>query len=656
MQRLQRAREAVLAAPGVGGNLLRLAVGDLVSRSPVAALPDLPVREAAALMTRERVSSLLVVRDGTLLGIVTDRDLRARCVAGGLDGGVPLRQVMTPEPRTIARTASAFDALMLMSRLQVHHLPVVDGDGVHGLISTHDLLRAQSANPLYVADRIRRCRTAHALREAAAETRELQLQFVAANATAQQLGQAITSVCDAVTVRLLELAFERLGEPPVPFAWIATGSQGRGELTLHSDQDNSIILDDAYSPVEHAQYFATLAKSVNDDLDACGYANCPGDVMASNARWRQPVGTWRAYFSEWLEHTDHKAATLAANFFDMRTVWGPDSLRQHLMDEILPRCREDAAFQAYLSAHALGNRPPLGFLRHFVVVRSGEHEGAMDLKLHGLLPIVDLARVYALASGMEAVGTQQRLRPRGGAREIERGGSGEPAGRIRIHLGPPCASSSRTIAWQRRRRQLHRARAPHVRGATAPERRFRSDRDHAGRGARRARRPVAVVNPWALLSLELQRRRLARTAPAGPLRSFYLEPLLPATSEWREVPFLAVDLETTGRDARTEETVSVGCVEVRHSTIDLSTAARRMVRTSRSMPERSAVIHSITDDEAASGELRLDALRARHGRPRHSSHDALSDALATAELFLAQMEELGAAGPVKLKALLAHRS
>lgn len=232
------------------------------------------------------------------------------------------------------------------------------------------------------------------------------------------------------------------------------------------------------------------------------------------------------------------------------------------------------------------------------------------------------------------------------------------------------------------------------------------------------------MNPWALLPLELQRRRLARTAPAGPLRSFYLEPLPPATSEWRDVAFLAVDLETTGLDARTGEVVSVGWVEVRHSTIDLSTASRRIVRTSRSMPEQSAVIHSITDDEAAkgepldevlagllralagrvllahylptesgfldaacvrcygagfrtpavdtvqlaragfarrgkapaSGELRLDALRARHGLPRHSSHDALSDALATAELFLAQVEELGAAGPVKLKALLAHRS
>lgn len=408
-ERLRRARESALQEPRTGGNLLQLQVADLVTRAPVGAHPDLSLREATALMTRERVSSLLVIADGQLLGIVTDRDLRSRCIAAGLDGTARLRDVMTTEPHTIARDASAFEALMIMSRLRIHHLPVVDAAGVHGMISTHDLLRAQSTNPLYLADRVGRCDSVAELREASAEARELHVQLVAANATARQLGQAVTSVCDAVTRRLIELQIARLGAPPVPFAWVATGSQGRGELTVRSDQDNAILLDDLYDEARHGEYFAAMARAVNDGLDAAGYVRCPGDVMASNDRWRQPVAAWRRYFMEWVAHTDHKAATLAANFFDMRTVWGDEGLRHSLMLDITPRAAGHAVFHAYLAAHALGNQPPLGFFRNFVLVRSGAHEGTVDLKAHGLLPIVDLARVYAIASGVESVGTQQRL-------------------------------------------------------------------------------------------------------------------------------------------------------------------------------------------------------------------------------------------------------
>ena len=421
--RLQRFRDAADDTPCAGGDLLQLRVSDLVSRSPVTAPPDLPVRDAAALMTRERVSSLLVAEAGTLRGIVTDRDLRSRCVAAGLDGATPLRQVMTPAPLTVSRHASAFEALMSMSRRRIHHLPVVDGNELHGLISTHDLLRAQSTNPLYLADRVGRCESVGALRDVVTEVRSLHLQLSSANASARQLGQAVTSVCDAVTRRLIDLAQDRLGPPPVAFAWVATGSQGRGELTLCSDQDNAIILDDGFEPQAQGEYFAALARFVNEGLHESGYVRCPGNVMASNPDWRQPLAAWTRYFRAWLQHTDHKTVTLAVNFFDMRTVWGEDGLRQRLMAEILPECTAAKVFLAYLAAHALGNQPPLGFFRNFVVARSGAHEGEVDLKKRGLLPIVDLARFYALAAGVDSVPTQQRLKDAAGQGSVTAEGS-----------------------------------------------------------------------------------------------------------------------------------------------------------------------------------------------------------------------------------------
>ncbi len=226
----------------------------------------------------------------------------------------------------------------------------------------------------------------------------------------------------------------------------------------------------------------------------------------------------------------------------------------------------------------------------------------------------------------------------------------------------------------------------------------------------------------SLLPLNLRRRHRARSAPPGPLRTYYGKPFPPAVRDWREVEFLALDLETTGTDPVTDEIVSAGWVRVAGGAIDLGTATRRMVRPAGPMPEASAVIHAITDDEAAQGEplctvltdilgalggrvmvahyaqtelgfidaacrrclgggllapvvdtlqlarrthsrmgrepargdLRLEALRRQYNLPGHQLHDALSDAIATAELFLAQAAEFSAAGPLSLRALLAR--
>ena len=47
-------------------------------------------------------------------------------------------------------------------------------------------------------------------------------------------------------------------------------------------------------------YFAELAKFVSDGLDTCGYFYCPGDMMATNPRWCQPLRVWRDYFKGWI--------------------------------------------------------------------------------------------------------------------------------------------------------------------------------------------------------------------------------------------------------------------------------------------------------------------------------------------------------------------
>lgn len=394
-------------------SLMTLPVSDFIRRPPVIGSPDLSIHQAAELMTEQGVSALLIVDAGKLTGIVTDRDLRSRCLAAGLAAESPVADIMSRDVASIGPESAAFEALMLMTRHAIHHLPVVDPAGLRGLVSSTDLMRWQSANAVYLAGQIRKAATLADLVRASSEIPELQVRMQAGGATPSQVGQAISSINDAITGRLIELAQSTLGPAPLPFAWAACGSQGRHEQTVHSDQDNALIFADHFDPATHAPYFAALAEQVNDGLDACGFRYCPGQVMAGNPAWRQTQSAWIATFRTWIHQADTMAAMLAANFLDMRVVFGDAQLLEPLHEAIKAACASHELFLARMVDNALKNKPPLGFFRNFMLIADGDHADAFNIKLGGLIPITDLARIHALAGGHAEIGTLARLRAAG---------------------------------------------------------------------------------------------------------------------------------------------------------------------------------------------------------------------------------------------------
>ena len=132
----------------------------------------------------------------------------------------------------------------------------------------------------------------------------------------------VTAITDALTARLLHLGEAKFGPPPVDYAWVAAGSQARNEQTAKSDQDNCMILDDAYDEAAHGAYFKPLAAWVCDGLAACGYVHCPGEMMAMTDKWRQPRRVWAEYFRRWVDTPEPMALMLTCVFFDVRVVAG----------------------------------------------------------------------------------------------------------------------------------------------------------------------------------------------------------------------------------------------------------------------------------------------------------------------------------------------
>ncbi|MBK1721120.1 putative nucleotidyltransferase substrate binding domain-containing protein [Thiocystis violacea] len=406
--RLRKALDIVVDAPSAGTGLMTVRVRDMVKRSAITTGPETSIRDAARIMSEHHVSSLLIMDGERLAGMITDRDLRNRCVAAGLPTDRPVRDIMTDTLTTVDMETLGFQALITMTRLNVHHLPVLADGQVAGLISSTDLTRFQSTNSVYLVGDIHRAETIETLVAISAKIAELQVHLITGGATGNHVGQAVSAITDAITLRLLELAEAALGAPPVPYAWMVGGSQARREQSSHSDQDNALLLSDQATP-EHEPYFAALAKFVNDGLNACGFIYCPGDVMAMNPKWRQPLRIWHKYFTNWILKPEPMALMLSSVFFDLRPLHDPSSLFPELQERVLERSRSNRIFIAYMASNAIKNRPPLGFFRNIVLIHGGDHDHTFDIKHRGIVPIIDLARVYSLTAGIAETNTIERL-------------------------------------------------------------------------------------------------------------------------------------------------------------------------------------------------------------------------------------------------------
>lgn len=397
------------AAAGEALNLLATPIRNLIKRAPISLPPSTSIQAAATLMQDMKVSSVLLMEQGHLFGLITDRDLRNRVIAQGLDIQRPVADIATLAPLTVDAHSAAFETLLLMARHNIHHVPVMDGQRVAGMITATDLTEQHSTSAVYLAGDIYKQSHLEGLVQIASKVKRLQQNLAAADASAYSTGHIITAITDALTSRLIQLAELQLGPAPVDYVWVAAGSQARNEQTARSDQDNCLVLDDRYDEHAHASYFSALSKYVCDGLDACGYVHCPGEMMAMTDQWRQPRRVWAAYFRRWVEQPKPKALMLTCVFFDLRAIYGNTQLLTALREEVAQQTRANSLFLAHMVSNALKHRPPLGIFGQITVSKDSAHPNTIDLKHSGIVPIVDLARIYALAAGLTVANTHDRL-------------------------------------------------------------------------------------------------------------------------------------------------------------------------------------------------------------------------------------------------------
>ncbi|MFY8273018.1 DUF294 nucleotidyltransferase-like domain-containing protein [Pseudoalteromonas sp. SSDWG2] len=388
-------------------------IADLMTRQAVTLGPDASIGECAKTMTEHGVSSIMVVQANEqdteqLIGVVTDRDLRSRVLAAGIDANQSIAEIMTAEPKFIFENNRVFSAMHLMLKHNIHHLPVLnEHHQPMGMVTSTDLLRQQKSDPVQLIGRIYKASGVKDLKRYAQEVPELLDGFAYHIDDISLIGKLLSGISDALTTRLIQLFIQQHGDAPSRFSWICFGSQAREEQTLHSDQDNGLLLPNDLNE-QQLDYFRRMGEFVCEQLDVCGIVRCPGNIMASNSECRLSVKGWLDRFAKWLATPTPEAMLNCKIFFDLRFISGSSGLFADF-SKALSALKPDQLFYRALASELNLNSVPIGLFNQLKTQKDEQHHRYIDLKRRGIVIINDIVRLYALQGNIRYASTLERL-------------------------------------------------------------------------------------------------------------------------------------------------------------------------------------------------------------------------------------------------------
>ncbi|MGO9380002.1 MAG: DUF294 nucleotidyltransferase-like domain-containing protein [Dissulfurispiraceae bacterium] len=397
--------------------LFSTAVGEVVTKVFTASQKISIKDAASLMCGNRISSLILIDEEQRPVGIVTDRDMRGKVVARGRDVNEPVMNIMSYPLLRIDARDYCFEAVLKMIRYNVHHLLAIKDGALVGIVTNHDLMLLQGTSPLLVAKDIESQHDIVGLAALSKQLYKVIGILLKQGARAVNITRIVSEISDRLVRKILEIAEKRFGRPPVQYCWVAFGSEGRKEQVFRTDQDNAIIYADplkSHEEDEAKKYFAAFAAYVRDSLVQCGYPFCPDAHMASNPLWCRSLSAWKKFFSDWITAPSTELGEVGANaltFLDFRGIGGEFSLAEQLRDALTVMLRGASAFAfiGHIANLTATNKPPIGFLKMTVIGQNGERRDKLDLKVAGLAPLVGIVRVFALEEAIRETSTLERL-------------------------------------------------------------------------------------------------------------------------------------------------------------------------------------------------------------------------------------------------------
>jgi CBS domain-containing protein len=386
-------------------------LADVMTAASTGISPKDTIATAVNELAEQYTSCLISIdRNRRPIGILTEHDvIKALAAHGAAALTMHVDTMMSSPVATMPPDAFLFAAIARMHRLGIRHLAITDPiDGkLVGVLRLATLLRQRAEGALMVQGDIAAAQSATELRAAQARLPHLAATLRREGLQPDQVAGVISTTICETTKRAAELALIDMaaaGHGPAPARWslLILGSAGRGESLLAADQDNALIHD---GDSDDLPWFADFGKRIADLLDGAGIPYCRGGVMAANPELRHNIRGWRRRITAWLEAATPEALLNADIFYDFKPVAGDMALAASLRAEAATSARGHRVFHALLAREIGHKGSALNLLGKFRT-----HGGRVDLKAHGLQPLVSGARVLALELGLRTTSTLGRWR------------------------------------------------------------------------------------------------------------------------------------------------------------------------------------------------------------------------------------------------------
>lgn len=380
------------------------------SKKIVTCGPSTTARDIAKIMTKKKVGAILIVDEMLPIGIITDKDLRNKIVTGDYSILTTAETIMTKPVITYPKKMTVTEAQMAMMKSNISYLCLTKDGTTNtkavGILSKHDVMVALGNNPAVLIKALKRAKKAKEIKPIRARIMQLLQGYLDQNIPMTLISKIITELNEACTTRVIEISLEKMSSPPpVKFAWLALGSQGRSEQMLHTDQDNAIVYENVSDVFkdETRVYFLKFAALVNKGLFEIGYDYCPAEMMASNPKWCMSLEEWKNQVHHWITNPGKNEVLLSFIFFDYSLTYGDAVIVDELSESIFENVKANPIFYVHLVSGALQSPSPTGFFRQFLVEQDGANKDHFDIKRRALMPLTDAARVLILSHSVKSI-------------------------------------------------------------------------------------------------------------------------------------------------------------------------------------------------------------------------------------------------------------
>ncbi|WP_139958579.1 DUF294 nucleotidyltransferase-like domain-containing protein [Flavicella sediminum] len=374
------------------------------TKSPITCDLTTTAKNIATTMRDAKIGAMVVVENKKPVGIITNKDLRDKIATGDFSLECPAKKIMTSPATTLPKHITIPEAHVSMLKNDTSHICITkDGtpnSKLIGILSIHDLVVSLGNNPSVLIKETKRAKKSKQLRSIRKKIDLLLKQYLEQELPFAHILNIISELNSAIVTRSIELCLKKMDTPPpVKFAWMALGSQGRREQLLLSDQDNALIFEDVEETKfeETQSYFLTLSDKVVKYLNTIGFEYCPADMMASNPKWCTSLNNWKKQFDEWIFNPNSSGILLSSIFFDYEYAYGEKKLTNELTEHLLNSINQNNRFLTLLAKDIIEKPSPIGFFRQFIVEQDGEHKDFFNIKIRALMPLIDAARVLCLS-------------------------------------------------------------------------------------------------------------------------------------------------------------------------------------------------------------------------------------------------------------------